>query len=160
MGKSIVRQLLLCTILILTLSACGASGSAGPTPTPYGAVEFASEFRNLVDSLGGAAVLGPAISRTFPHDTSTCQYTENVLMCINPDAKLGVDRVTLVPLGPQVITTPPPPTPPKVFENFQSMYTTLHGALYVGKPLTGGRYNSDKRRYEQYFENMGLPVDR
>jgi hypothetical protein len=112
-------------------------------------------FRDLVDKLGGPAVLGEAISPTFQHENSTCQYTENVLLCFNPDATLEVDRLTLVPLG-TLLVAPPSGPQPKVFENFLGMYDNLYGALYVGKPLTGGRYNSDKRRYEQYFEKMGF----
>jgi len=155
MGKSILRALAFCTILILTLTACGIAANPGPTPTPYGATALASVFRDLNDKLGGVAVLGEAISAPFPHDLSTCQYTENVLLCYNPDAKVEAERVTLVPLGTQIITRPPA-TLPKIFENFQGMYERMFGTLYVGRPLTGGRYNSDERRYEQYFENMGF----
>jgi hypothetical protein len=155
MRSSVARLTILSTIFLLILSACGSGGHPGPTPTPFGAMALVSQFRDLNDRLGGTAVLGPAISPPFMHDRSTCQYTENVLMCFNPDAKVDVERVTLVPIG-QLLVTPPPGAQFKVFENFQSMYSTMFGTLYVGKPLTGGRYNNEKRRYEQYFEKMGF----
>jgi hypothetical protein len=127
----------------------------GPTPTPYGAVALASQFRDLNDRLGGEAVIGQAISVTFSHDGSLCQYTENVLMCYNQAAKVDSDRLSLVPLG-QLVITSAPEVQPKIFEGFQEMYQNLQGELYVGKPLTGVRYNSEKRRIEQYFEKMGF----
>jgi len=141
--------------IVLSLTACGPILNPGPTPTPFGILPMATQFRDLYEKLGGEAVIGPSISDTFSHENQLCQYTENILMCFNPTAKVDVDRLVIVPLGPLVVNPQPGPTP-AIYDGFKEMYLRLFGERYVGKPISAVRYNKDKRRIEQYFENMGF----
>jgi hypothetical protein len=43
-----------------------------------------------------------------------------------------------------------------VYEGFVSLYQELGAQRYVGRPLTGVRYDADQNRVEQYFENIGF----
>ena len=155
MRSFIVRHTIASIFLLFTLSACSSFANPGPTPTPYGALPLASQFRDLYDKLGDEPVLGQSISPTFVHDGLLCQYTENVLICFNPAAKVDVDRLVLIPVG-TLLVTPPEGAPPKIYPGFQDMYDRLYGVRYVGKPLSGVRFNKEKRRIEQYYENMGF----
>ena len=149
------RLAIVAIITVFSLQACSTFANPGPTPTPFGAFQLDSRFRDLYERLGGEPVLGKAISPTFPHNSSTCQYTENILWCYNPGAVVDADLVSLIPIG-QLMVSPRPGQKLEVYEGFQEMYTRLFGQRYVGKPLTGARYNKDKRRIEQYFEKMGF----
>jgi hypothetical protein len=140
---------------VLTLTACGPLLNPGPTPTPLGILPLAIQFRDLYEKLGGEPVLGPSISDTFSHDGQLCQYTENILVCFNPNAKVDADRLVLVPLGPLIVKQQAGSTP-AIYDGFKEMYLRLFGERYVGKPLSGVRYNKEKRRIEQYFEKMGF----
>jgi hypothetical protein len=153
--SSTVCLIIASIFLIFTLSACGSFINPGITPTPYGAVPLASQFRDLYDKLGGEPALGQSISPTFAHNGLLCQYTENVLMCFNPAATVDVDRLVLIPVGTMLVT-PSVGEPPMIYAGFQDMYDRLYGERYVGKPLSGVRFNTEKRRIEQYFENMGF----
>ncbi len=155
MQRSRRRQTFLIIVLLLTLTACSSVFNPGPSPTPLGAFQLSSLFRNLYDQLGGEPILGKAISPPFNHDTSVCQYTENVLFCYNKAVNTEADRVSLVPIGTLLVTSDVG-NRYKVYEGFQSMYENLFGERYVGKPLSDVLYNQDKRRIEQRFENMGF----
>ncbi len=155
MQRSSRRQKFLIIVLLLTLTACSSVFNPGPTPTPLGAFQLSSLFRNLYERLGGEPVLGKAISPTFNHETSTCQYTENVLFCYNKSVNTEADRVSLVPIGTLLITSDSR-NQFKIYEGFQAMYDSLFGERYVGKPLSDVLYSQEKRRIEQRFENMGF----
>jgi hypothetical protein len=155
MQRSKRRQTGLIIVLLLTLTACSSVFGPGATPTPLGAFQLSSNFRNLYERLGGEPILGKAISTTFNYDGGiVCQYTANVLFCYN-STKTEAERVSLVPLG-TLLYPPVPGQQFTVYEGFQAMYNSLFGQLYVGKPLSGILYNKEKRRLEQYFENMGF----
>jgi hypothetical protein len=155
MSRPSKRLIMLAMVVVLTLQACGSTAGLGPSPTPFGVYPLSSIFRDLYTKLGGESMLGPAVSPEFPHGEETCQYTEMVLMCFNPQAKVDADRLYLVPIGP-VVVEPVPGETPKIYEAFAQAYHDLFGARYVGNPLSGVRMNADKRRIEQYFEKMGL----
>jgi hypothetical protein len=84
------------------------------------------------------------------------------LLCFNPAARSEADRLYLAPLGLRLnfpAFSPRQSGEMKIFESFSETYhKKFYGERYVGKPLTGVRYNQDQRRLEQYFENMGLYV--
>lgn len=157
------RCLVLLTILLLlALSACGNASSTAVLPTPVGQFPVSSEFRDLYQNLGGEAELGPAISPPFTQKGIVCQYTTQVLLCFNPSTRSEADRLFLAPLGYQLkfpAYSPRQTGELKIFEGFSETYhKKFFGERYVGKPLTGVRYNKDQRRTEQYFENMGLYI--
>jgi hypothetical protein len=155
MQRSFARLAIVAIIIMLTLQACSSIINPGPTPTPFGAFPLVSQFRSLYDKLGGEAVVGKSISPVFSHNNLLCQYTENLLMCFDTTATVEANRLSIMPIG-QVLIKPPPGQTFEVYEGFQEMYDLLFKERYVGKPLTGIRYNKDKRRIEQYFENMGF----
>ena len=154
MQRSSRRQTILLIVVLLTLTACNSAFNPGPTPTPFGAYQLSPNFRSLYEQLGGQPVLGQAISPLFTHNDSTCQYTEKVLFCYNPTAK-GVDRVSTVALG-ILLKLPATGEQYPIYEGFKATYDRLFEEIYVGKPLSGVRYNKEKRRIEQYFEKMGF----
>ncbi len=155
MQRSDRRQTVLIIVLLLTLTACSSVFNPGPTPTPQGAFQLSSNFRNLFERLGGEPILGQAISPTFNYDGGiVCQYTEKVLFCYN-SKKIEAERVGLVELG-TLLYPPVPGQQFKIYEGFQAFYKSLFGEPYVGKPLSEIRYNKEKRRLEQYFEKMGF----
>ncbi len=155
MQRSDRRQTVLIIVLLLTLTACSSIFNPGPTPTPLGAFQLSSNFRNLYERLGGEPILGKAITPTFNYDGGiVCQYTVNVLFCYNSN-KTEAERVSLVELG-TLWYTAEPGKQIKIYEGFQAFYKSLFGEPYVGKPLTEIQYNKDKRRLEQYFERMGF----
>lgn len=123
-------------------------------------------FREFYDRLGGANTLGPAISPLFSYENLRCQYTASGLMVSDPQAA-GDKHFYLAPIGVQMnIVEPPVPQPQGagvkyieghiIHDKFVPFYNQLGGMLTTGKPLSELHYNPIKRRYEQYFENLGF----
>ncbi len=153
--------LFLLTILCLpALAACSGVSYAAPLVTPVGQVPVSSEFRDLYQNLGGEPELGPAISNPLYQDGIVCQFTTQVLLCFNSAAHSAADRLYLAPLGLRLnfpAFSPRQTGDIKIYEGFSETYhKKFFGERYVGKPLTGVRYNPAHRRIEQYFEKMGL----
>lgn len=164
MGKvkaALKTTYLLCTaLLLIATSACSGSYYPTTTPTPAGLFQVSVDLRDLYQSLGGEAELGPAISRQFTRNNRLCQFTTNVLMCLNPAIRSSQDRFYLDPIGRQISISAYGnrlPSPYKVYEGFYDTYTKKFFATrYAGEPISGVLYNSGKRRLEQYFEKMGF----
>lgn len=156
-------------ILSYTLAACGdgsAPAESVPAPSDYPAVD--PVFREFYNRLGGFEVIGPAISEKFPYQDLQCQFTAAALMVYDPRAG-GDKRFYLAPIGLQMNIAEPAAPPPQssgvkyieghiIYDKFVPLYTQLGGMLTTGKPLTELHYNPIKRRYEQYFENMGFYI--
>ena len=145
----------------LLLTACG-SGSSNASQTTY---QISPTFRELYEKLGGEDVLGAAISKTFTRDSFECQYTVNVLICVNPQAT-DSSRLFFYPLANAMnIREDPSQSPAQpgsavvdgytIYDEFISLYTQL-GAQFTGKPLTQAHINYSQQRIEQYFENVGF----
>lgn len=151
------------TILLMgSLSAC-ASHPAPVTVQQPGTFSVDPLLREFYASLGGEDLLGPAITALFSLDNLQCQYTQNVLMCFDPLTQ-GIQRFSLYPLG-RTFDIGEPASPVSlgteendfpIYEEFTTLYQRLYGAQYVGKPLTPPRFNPNKNRIEQYFENVGF----
>jgi len=165
--KSLRRSFLPVSLIIaaLLLTACGG-GAATPTPEP-GTFSIDPIFREFYASLGGREILGPAITAIFNYHTRQCQYTVNVMLCFDP-LQQGIDRFSLYPLGAAFGIKDEPATAAsgalfvdgyQIYDEFIDLYHKLYGALYVGRPLTQPRYNMEKNRIEQYFENVGFYRD-
>jgi hypothetical protein len=160
------RTLIPFSILILfslLISSCGASST-----TSSGNVTFQvnPSFREFYQTLGGQETLGPAISESFTRDSYECQYTTNVMMCLNPLISDGT-RFFLYPLGNQMgFTNVTGQTSLEsgsqvvngitIYDAFLPLYNQLSGEKYVGKPITEARLNYSQKRVEQFFENMGF----
>ena len=123
-------------------------------------------FREDYEMLGGAEILGLAISPPFEMNNVHYQYTAAALL--KRDANTGQNNVFhLAALGLDMgIAEPPIPEPPDpdgryvdghvIQSAFLPLYDRLQGERYVGKPLTEARNNREKQRTEQYFENLGM----
>lgn len=154
-------------ILLLFLAGC-ADGKTTKLPelTPEGAKSVDPLFREFYDHLGGAEILGPAISPIFSYEDRKYQYIQAGCMEYNLQA-LASERYRLSPLGLELgISDSPVPAPSQsdqvyveghiIFEVFVPLYRQLGGARYVGRPLAEVKYNPEKQRFEQYFENLGF----
>jgi hypothetical protein len=122
-------------------------------------------FRAFYSYLGGKNILGPVISPAIKEGNLTVQFIEAGKMVFDPQAP-AKNRFTLAALGKIMdINEPPvpPPTQPGVhyacghiiYPDFIALYESL-GERNVGCPLTEARYNPFRKRYEQFFENLGL----
>jgi len=144
------------------LSACSGA-PMGSGNTTYA---VAPSLREFYQSVGGEALLGPAISKDFSKDNYQCQYTSNALMCYNP---LVTDnsRFFLYPLGDQMgISDDPTEATAEtgsqsvdgfaIYDEFLPYFNQLSGEKYTGKPLTQARMNYQQKRIEQFFENVGF----
>jgi len=157
---------MLLLVFSLVLSACSGNGSNGRPQAAGKTYEVAPGFREFYQTLGGEEVLGPAISENFAFESYQCQYTVNVLMCMNP-ASTDAARFSLYPLGiPMNIREDPAANPTQgtgrvingyeIYEEFLPLYDALAGSQYAGNPLTQVRLNYSQQRIEQFFENVGF----
>ncbi|HLE53430.1 MAG TPA: hypothetical protein VI755_15295, partial [Anaerolineales bacterium] len=125
-----------------------------------------SLFSEFYAFLGGESTLGPAISPLIESGNLRFQYTEAGMMEYDPLTTVS-KRFRLAPLGIMLgVAEPPVPDPGKpekrylnghvIYEAFEPIYERLGGARFVGRPLTEAHHNPEKRRIEQYFENLGF----
>ena len=144
----------------------GAVEAYPPAGLPSQTMPVAPLFAEFYAMLGGMDVLGPVISPLFESGNLKEQYVESGLMVFDETAT-GNDRFRLASLGLEfVISNPETPEPKQsggriidgrlIPAEFLLMYDKLGGARYVGRPLTDVRYNPEKQRSEQYFENLGF----
>jgi len=169
MTRKLVRWTMTLLALLLAALIVGCTPESPATsiqPTPEGAQQVDSDFREFYRALGGVNLLGPAISAPFTQDGRKCQYAENVLMCLDPYLT-DASRFSFYPLGKKFGITDTPDAQPaqsgdrvvdgyKIYPEFVRLYDSLNGALYVGRPLTKVRTNAAERRIEQYFENVAF----
>ncbi len=161
-----LRTLIVLVIALLLVGRLVAACSAGGASANAGTFEVDDIFTSFYTLLGGEEILGPAISPLFQYDQLQCQYTENALMCYNPDVT-QLDQFLLYGLGGSMnvsdapITTTAPASERVVdgyiiYSDFVPLYDQLYGARYIGRPLTQARPNYNLKRTEQYFENVGF----
>lgn len=152
------------SLVILSILLTGCAGSLA-TPTPEtGTYSIDPVFREFYTSLGGRNVLGPAITTLFNFRSKQCQYAQNALLCFD-SLQQGIARYSLFPLGQSLGIQEKPGLEMsgelvvdgfQIYEEFEPIYHKLYGPLYVGRPLTQPRFNTNKNRIEQYFENVGF----
>ncbi len=139
------------------LSACAPAKPLQPVQQP-GTFHIDPMFREFYVSLGGEELLGPAITAAFSFQSFQCQYAQNAMMCFDPYGQ-GVRRFSLYPLGREFDLESHAAAAGQtytVYEEFEALYRRLNGSQYAGAPLTPPRYNPNKNRIEQYFENVGF----
>jgi hypothetical protein len=123
-------------------------------------------FADFYKILGGEDVLGPAISPTSNVGGKTSQYVEAGLLVFDPREPES-SRFHLAPLGNDLRVHEEADHPMGdgkgriinghlVIAEIFDVYESLGGARFVGKPITGAKYNDAKGRVEQYFENLGF----
>ena len=161
------KTLILISIVLLGVLLASCKPQTIQTVPETGTYLVDAMFREFYATLGGSDVLGPAITAMFSFRDEQCQYTQNALMCFNAQAQ-GIDRYNLYPLGDSIgiagqenpaATTETDSESIAVYGEFDPLYNKMYGPLYVGQPLTQARYNPNRGRIEQYFENVGFYRD-
>jgi hypothetical protein len=163
-------------LLAILSNACNLRTNLPPEPvvsTPQNTINneiysVGATFIDFYNFLGGEQMLGPAISPVKESGNVKSQYVVAGLMVYDPQT-VSSEQYHLAPLGlvlgvaEKPVPNPDPGEPDVryinghiIFSEFLPLYEQLGGAQFVGRPLTEGRYNPDKQRYEQYFENLGF----
>lgn len=152
-------------LLALALTACDSADSAGGVASGD---DYAVDalYREFYDQLGGEETLGEPISPLFTYGRISYQYTVAALMAHDPDAPeaerfylaaLGLDTGLLQPAVPN-------PNDPAlrylnghiIHPEFEPLYQAIGGRRIAGNPLSEARYNPERGRIEQHFENVGI----
>jgi hypothetical protein len=144
---------------MITIAVSGCDIAPGSTMS-ISQYEVDPRFREFYGLLGGIEILGPAISPKFNHEGYEYQYTAAVLLAYFPTA-VEVQRYQLAPLGLELGIAEPPMNPDspgghEIYPGFMDVYTSMGRARFVGLPITEVRYNPEKKRIEQFFENVGF----
>jgi hypothetical protein len=148
-------QFFLVFFLGLNITACLNTRSQSITPADSSIYVVDPVFRELYEYLGGKSVLGEAISPAKEVDDVVSQFTVAGLMIFDPHAP-AKQKFQLGALGEDFGIISPSASDLVVAAPFQEFYDQLGGAAFVGLPLTGQVYNDEKKRSEQYFENLGF----
>ena len=153
-----LRPILWCALLVtLILSACLPTPPGAPPETGVFTVD--PVFREYYASIGGRDVLGPAITAQFYRGSDQCQYLQNALICLNAYANSG-NRISLVSIGLEMgLPQPDDGQPVAIYEEFFELYKKINRLIPVGQPLSPARFNPNRNRIEQYFENLGFYRD-
>ncbi len=156
------------------MGACIAADQSEPTkvqntPELVAVDTFSVDplFVDFYEYLGGMNVLGPAITPKQESGELKTQYLSTALMVYDPQAGEG-EHYRLAPLGLVLGVAEPAienPGDSSSYINghiidpiFLNRFEELGGVRIVGRPLTEARYNLDYKRFEQYFENLGLYI--
>ncbi|HLE13864.1 MAG TPA: hypothetical protein VI776_03875 [Anaerolineales bacterium] len=123
-------------------------------------------FEDFYEYLGGEARLGPAISAAGGSASQKQQFVQAALLVYDSLAPES-ERFGLAPLGRQFNSGQGRTGGTleildgtqgnfRVSPEFLSLYEAIGGARFTGPTLGEARYNPDKARWEQYFENLGF----
>lgn len=167
-------SLLLPFVFTALLAACGHPSGPITGPGKTTSSSMANEgvysvepiFAEFYAYLGGADIMGPAISPLKESRGLKVQYVENGLLVYDPLATPS-DRFQLAPLGVELgMDEPAVPDPGLpdgryiaghvIDSGFLPFYEKLGGARFAGRPITEARHDLKNRRIEQYFENLGF----
>jgi hypothetical protein len=160
-----VRIILLIVILhTLVLSACDSSvKNFAEEPGLKQNIDIYPTFSLLQERVGH--LCGSAIYPVFTVNNKLYQYTRACLYVYNPDPTTGINHVYLAKLGKDLVEAFP--AEPDLGEGFiylnghtvwpelTSLYND-YGQAIIGLPRTGLILNSEKNRYEQFFEKMAF----
>lgn len=168
-----------CTInkkyfLLILFTSLMLQGCNMPVPASDSSLEsynytITPMLREFYADLNGERYLGPAISLDFEFDGSTCQYTTNALLCMNPVETDPARRFYLAPLGSKLgVAEPPDDTVEtsspfiidgyRIYPAFMVVYNDLRGKSQVGPPLSNVIYNQESNCIEQHFQNAGFYI--
>ncbi len=165
--KTYKKNTLAVTLLSLAIlfSACQKEPASLQKIQVPGTFQVDPVFREYYQYLGGEDRLGPAISPARAEGFATSQFLQAGKLVFDSTAPAS-SKFRLAPLGLEMdVREPPVPAPqnPEIsyieghtlLPEFHRLFEQL-GAETVGKPLTEPRYNLIRKRYEQYFENLGF----
>ncbi len=159
-----VKNWIIALILILSVGLISACSSMDQNHAGYYLVD--PRFSDLYEKLQGDRTLGPPISnkKYVAGSNQEKQYFEGVVMIYDPDQS---PHYYLSPVGVVAgfsdLPNSIPENPNVRYQNgfiipleFSQFYDSMGGERWVGQPLTRARFNPEKNRVEQYFENMGF----
>lgn len=161
-----------CIFLTILFISLLASACEREIPKPPADVQNSQSidplFAKYYTSLGGKDVLGAAISPMFTQNGISYQYTVSALLAYDPKAEAG-QQYRLSPLGRSMGIAEPVVSQPQqaetnyldghiIFPEFVPLFRQLGGKANTGAPLTEARFNRDRKRIEQYFENVGFYI--
>jgi hypothetical protein len=147
------------------LAGCGQDQQSAQ-PVVLKPFALAPEMETFYRKAGGEEVLGAVISPRLEEGNYVYQYTVNALLfCerwidgerdvrfapIGLDLNLSPSQFLLVDGVPQSESNSFP-----VYQEFIPLYERLGGGRRIGAPLSGLRYNPRQKRYEQFFEGVGM----
>ena len=157
----------LCFLIVLSLgvSACGISLEENSSSPIAGSYELDPVFGAIYGHLGGLTEAGAAISSPMRSGTVTRQYLETALLIYDSAAPIS-SKFEIAPLGVDLGISEPPVEQPQdpniifidghtISPEFFEVYEDLRPSI-VGKPITEPRFHLVRKRYEQYFENLGF----
>jgi len=159
-----VGLVILINLLLLTMQGCRSNDIVIATPVRE-SFEIDPVFREVYSFLGGEEILGEAISSVYIQDNSKSQYLTNGKIVYNPQASSS-QFFQMAPIGRMFGSS----NPDSISENFEDgiiygvhsvhpEFITLYekiGSFFMGKPITGLKYNPVRKRFEQHYENLGL----
>ena len=162
----IILPLVLCGFLSSCFAAEAVSpGNVAGFQEHSLSYEIGPVFRAFYEFHGGYELLGGAISAVQTEGSMEFQYTEAACIMFDPKQPES-RRFRLVSLANEMGLAEPSVSEPKegelyigghiVYYEFVPMYLNLGGEDFVGRPLTEVRFNPNKNRFEQYFENLGF----
>ncbi len=137
-------------------------------PASQSVIDVDPTFREYYEQLGGIETLGPAISPLFVAEDHKYQYTQSALLVTDPEAP-GGQRIHLAPLGMEMNVSEPAVIQPEranakyvdghiIYGEFVSLYEKMGGSRHLGPPISEVHYNPEIKRYEQYFQNVGMYI--
>ena len=168
--NKLAQLFILVIITSLSLTGCNLpTAPAGSISSEMPSYAVAPVLREFYANLYSERYLGPPISAGFEYQGATCQYTANALMCMDPSETDPARRFYLEPLGKNLNVTEAPdntadPGSPftvnnyHVYEAFKAVYDQMNGSIYCGLPISNVKFNAEKNRMEQYFENVGFYI--
>lgn len=147
------------------LAGCGQT-QYRPQPPAQQPFPPAPEIEAFYRRAGGQDVLGALISPRLEEGNYVYQYTVNALLFTESRIE-GNPEVRFAPIGldlnlspSQLLAKDGKPQSESdsfpVYQEFLPLYDRLGGARRVGAPLSGLRYNPRQKRYEQFYEGVGM----
>ncbi|MFC1879241.1 hypothetical protein ACFLZW_04950 [Chloroflexota bacterium] len=152
-------------VLLAILFLCSACANTTSEPIPTDYLKIDPALGAYYDLLGGESVLGEVISPVIEEGQIKTQYVEAGKLVMDPQAPRD-QLLRFYSLGREMgVTDPPVPVPEQpglyhdgyhiIYPDFLPLYEQL-GAEVVGQALSEMHFNPARRRYEQYFENIGF----
>lgn len=151
---------------VVWLTSCSTPKAIASFTRPI--YELDPVYRNLYHDMGGERMLGGVISVPFMIGEKKAQFVEKALLIFDPKGD-AANTIQLESIGNQLGITEKPLHRPKnlpegwlyinghvVPKEFADVFIKLGGIERVGNPITEVHFNQYYRRYEQYFENLGL----
>ena len=147
-------------IFIIFSTAC--SDTASPV-TRSSESPIEKNMKEFYDKLGGKSILGDILSPVLQQDELYYQYTEKAVLVFDPQAA-SIKQYYLYPVGREMgfqePAEPMPADPDAVYINgfviWPEALDLFNRWGRMCKPISALHYNSDQKRFEQYFDCFGI----